>query len=294
MFTEPEWAFGSIHYELAKYLFQYGYNCHLLSWQKNYTIQEMIELDSVTDIYLTNPHGYRYLVHNFARVRPSKIVAVAHGKVDLEDLILNHGYDDFDRMRRFVGVSEWLQDVAKNLGIRRPMEVAHLGINFNTFYSPPSLGLATVGYAGAFNPGGHFPIKRTHLIQKAVSMAGLAFKASMPYNNSFINMPGFYRSVDAVIVASLEEGAGLPALEAAAAGKVVITTPVGHYKNRITSKGADCVSIDENKFIEETVELLIKYKENYSLYRERCLEIQEHAKTYDWKYVLDKWIALLT
>lgn len=293
-FTEPEWAFGGIHYDLAKYLFHYGYNCQLLSWKKGYTIQEMVELDAVTDLYLTNPHGYRYLVHNFARVRPSKVVVVTHGKLDLEDLINHHGLDDFERFRRFAGVSEWMADVAKDMGITRPMEIAPLGINYKGFYSSPSLGLHTVGYAGAYNVNNvHQSVKRVDLIQKAVSQAGLAFKPSQSYNNSFITMPGFYRSVDAIVIASSEESAGLPALEAGAAGKLVITTPVGHYASKITDKGADCVSIDPEKFIHETSELLIKYRENNTLYKQRCLEIQQHAKTYDWQCVLDKWIDLL-
>lgn len=293
-FTEPEWAFGAIHYDLAKYLFQYGYNCQLLSWKKGYTVQEMIELDTVTDLYLTNPHGYRYLVHNFARVRPNKVVVVTHGKLDLDDLINHHGYDDFDRFRRFAGVSKWMSDVAKSKGVKREMEIAPLGINYQSFYSSPSLELRTVGYAGAYTANNvHHGVKRVHLIEQAVHKAGLALKASQSYNNTFITMPGFYRSVDAVIIASSEESAGLPALEAGASGKLVITTPVGHYNSRITSLGADCVPIDENQFVEQTAALLIKYKEDRNLYTKRCLEIQSHAKTYDWHYVIDRWIDLL-
>lgn len=294
-FTEPEWAFGAIHYELAKHLFQYGFNCQLLSWQKGYTIKEMEELDTVTDLYLTNPHGYRFLVHNFARVRPNKVVVVTHGKMDLDDLISHHGLDDFARFRRFAGVSEWMSDIALSKGITRPMEIAPLGINYNSYWSSPSFQLRTVGYAGAWNPNNvHHSVKRVNLITEAVRLAGLDFKPSESYNNTYITMPGFYRSVDAVIIASTEESAGLPALEAGAAGKLVITTPVGHYTTKITSLGADCVPIDEKLFLEQTVKLLTQYKADSNLYKQRCLAIQEHAKTYDWQHVIDKWIDLLS
>jgi glycosyltransferase involved in cell wall biosynthesis len=106
-------------------------------------------------------------------------------------------------------------------------------------------------------------------------------------------MPGFYKKVDAVLIASTEEGAGLPLLEAGAAGKLVISTPVGHY-SRVGPKGADFVPIVEHEFIEKTVELLSYYKSNSEKYRQRCLEIQHHAQSYDWKYVIDNWIEILS
>jgi hypothetical protein len=44
-FFEPDWAFGSVHYELFKYLWNEDYNCHLLAWNKAYTVDELQELD---------------------------------------------------------------------------------------------------------------------------------------------------------------------------------------------------------------------------------------------------------
>jgi glycosyltransferase involved in cell wall biosynthesis len=106
-------------------------------------------------------------------------------------------------------------------------------------------------------------------------------------------MPGFYKSVDSVLIASTEEGAGLPLLEAGAAGKLVISTPVGHY-SRVGNAGANFVPIAEDEFIEKTVEILSYYKANPEQYRQRCLEIQHHAQSYDWKFVIDKWIEILS
>jgi hypothetical protein len=41
-------------------------------------------------------------------------------------------------------------------------------------------------------------------------------------------------------------------------------------------------------------EEIISLKDNPVKYRQRCLEIQEHAKSYDWKYVIDKWVSILS
>jgi uncharacterized protein with PIN domain len=50
-------------------------------------------------------------------------------------------------------------------------------------------------------------------------------------------------------------------LEAGAAGKLVISTKVGHY-SRVGDSGANFVTIVEHEFIEQTVELLSYYKNN--------------------------------
>ena len=42
------------------------------------------------------------------------------------------------------------------------------------------------------------------------------------------------------------------------------------------------------------MEILSYYKDNPNKYRQRCLEIQEHAKSYDWQHVIDKWVNILS
>ena len=105
-------------------------------------------------------------------------------------------------------------------------------------------------------------------------------------------MQGFYPTVDAVIVASSEEGAGLPALEASAAGKLVISTPVGLWITKSGDSG-HTVPIEETEFMSETLKLIEYYKANPEAYREKCLSTQEHAKKYDWSNVIHHWIELL-
>ena len=105
-------------------------------------------------------------------------------------------------------------------------------------------------------------------------------------------MSGFYPSVDAVVIASTEEGAGLPALEASAAGKLVISTSVGLWITKSGNSG-HTVPMEEAEFMSETRKLLEFYKANPEAYREKCLSTQQHAKTYDWSNVIHHWIDLL-
>jgi glycosyltransferase involved in cell wall biosynthesis len=106
-------------------------------------------------------------------------------------------------------------------------------------------------------------------------------------------MPGFYKQVDAVVIASTEEGAGLPALEASAAGKLVISTPVGIWLAKADTSG-HTVPIDESEFVAQTVDLLNYYKDNPTAYQQKCLETQQHAQCYDWENVIQPWINLVT
>jgi glycosyltransferase involved in cell wall biosynthesis len=106
-------------------------------------------------------------------------------------------------------------------------------------------------------------------------------------------MPGFYKNVDAIVAASTEEGAGLPVMEGVEAGKLFISTAVGHWAQRVGEKGGYAVPVAEDEFLEKTVEILSFYKANPNKYRARCLEIQHHAQNYDWKHVIDKWVNFL-
>jgi glycosyltransferase involved in cell wall biosynthesis len=306
-YFEPNWAFGTVHYELCKYLWNYGFDCHLLPWNKSYTKEEMYELNETTDIFVTTPHGWRFLGYNYCTVAPEQCVIISHAKLDMTELIHYHGFEDFNKFKKYACVSQWLVDLSKELGIQRPAELTPVGINCNTFHSTPNDSLKVVGYTGSFHPKEEFSAdmvsselaqpkyhKRGWLVKEAVDRAGLEFKIAQQYHNSYITMPGFYKKIDCVVAASTEEGAGLPVLEGGAAGKLVISTAVGHWNTRVTDAGGHAVPIDENQFLEQTVELLSYYKSNPEKYRQKCQEIQAHAQSYDWRHVIHKWVDILS
>jgi glycosyltransferase involved in cell wall biosynthesis len=197
------------------------------------------------------------------------------------------------RLAGYSVVSDWLKQQSIELGVERIPAVTPIGINYKSFFNWPSRELRTVGYAGAINPDNiHRHIKRPWLIQQAAAAAGLDLKIAHGYHNSWVTMPGYYKTVDAVVIASTEEGAGLPALEAAAAGKLVISTPVGIWLAQAGDSG-HTVPIEETAFVEATVGWLNHYRDNPVEYQIKCAETQQHARRYDWANVIHHWIELI-
>jgi glycosyltransferase involved in cell wall biosynthesis len=288
-FTEPEWAFGAIHYELTKYLFAHGINATVLNWERGYNTQELQELAANTDLFVSSPYGINILIQQHG-IAPEQCVAVAHAVWDLNHL---RDYDAqiTDRLHGYAVVSEWLAEQSASMGIIRTPVVTPVGINYDSFHAEPSDELHTVGFAGA-TTGVHANIKRPWLVEQAAKQAGLELKLAHGYHNSYATMPGYYPTVDALIVASTEEGAGLPALEASAAGRLVISTPVGLWQTRRGTSG-HTVPVEESEFLSETVKLLEFYRANPAAYQEKCRSTQQHAQSYDWSQVIGPWVDLL-
>ena len=290
-FTETEWAFGVIHYELTKYLFCYGVNATVMPWNKGYTQLEVAELSNAIDYFISTPYGVAILIDSYG-VAPEKCIAVAHARMDIECL-MTFLPDNRAQLAAYSVVSDWLKEQSEQLGVERIPSVTPIGINYKSFFDWPSRELKTVGYAGAINPDNiHRHIKRPWLIQQAAADAGLDLKIAHGYHNSWVTMPGYYKTVDAVLIASTEEGAGLPALEAAAAGKLVISTPVGIWLARAEDSG-HTVPIEESAFLKETIDWLNYYKNSPEEYQIKCLETQQHARRYDWANVIQHWVELI-
>jgi glycosyltransferase involved in cell wall biosynthesis len=300
-YFEPEWAFGSIHYELSKYLWAEGYNCHLLSWCVAYYVEEFAAMDRNIDLWVTCPQGYKTLS---CVVPPEKCVIMAHAAIDLK--VLKESFElELSRFKAFAVISEFLKEKSSEFGLSRLPTVTHLGINFDTFYNRPSSSLKTIGFAGSYYERGAFSsedensvfpvtgsVKRGYLVREAAERNQLHFRVAQHSVKSFISMPAFYRDVDSVVIASTHEGAGLPALEAGAAGKLVISTPVGHWNTLVSPVGGIELPFPEHELAAKLDSVLDYYSHNPDRYRDRCSEIQEHARSYDWKYRLPDWIAL--
>lgn len=292
IYSAPLWAFGVIHYDIVKYLFKMGIEAELLPWDINYNVEEFAELDKVTDVYLSTTYGTKYLIDEY-NVNPSKIVGVAHGIVDIEYLLENKGHQVFNELRDYGVVSDHLKQKSRELGIAREPTLLPLGINTSRFIVEPAKKLNTLGYAG--DPDGfHKEIKRGDLVKKVAKETGLELKIANTYHNHFVTMPGFYNSVDCILIASSEEGAGLPAMEAGAAGRLVIGTPVGHWAERIGELGGHTVALNAKDFVNNSVQIIKKYQKNQQAFHKKCVSIQRHAASYDWGCVLEPWLKVLS
>jgi glycosyltransferase involved in cell wall biosynthesis len=291
-FINRMWAFGTIHYGLMQMLFQHGFDCEVMDWSVSYNAEEFNMIVENTDIFLTTTDGVASLLSY--NVPFEKIYGVAHGQWDL--LLANKilGRDFYDKLAGFGAVSNILKIKAKEFGISREPSVIPFGINTNRFYSKVSNKLEVVATAGAYESHNFFgeEIKRGRLTEQATHESVLLYKNNKRFH--YLSMPCFYRSVDCVVMSSTEEGAGLPMLEAAAAGRLTIGTPVGYYEENWQLSGGICVPIESDKFVIECKKYLTYFKDNPADYVKQCKCIQEYAMdNYNWTKFIDRWINFL-
>ena len=85
----------------------------------------------------------------------------------------------------------------------------------------------------------------------------------------------------------------MPATEAAAAGRLVISTPVGVFPQRAYEGMGIMGPLEEDAFRKFAIETLVYYKNNPSEFVEKCSESQAAAKKSDWKNMIHDWVALI-
>jgi FkbM family methyltransferase len=293
-YSAHSWALGAIHYSVCDYLRKRGWVADLKTWQQGYIISEFRAEMEKYDYIVTLPSGgTRPLLDSYGIPR-EKIILVAHAEEDIIRLLKQEGSASaFDKYAAYGVVSDSLACSSLALGITRVPQVVRLGVEFDLYWRTVSQKLSCVGYAATMSRPNEYGVecKRGILAKEAAELAGLSFSevSDLPFEK----MPDFYDTVDAVLMPSLQEGAGLPPLEAAAAGRLVIGTPVGHFP-RLANEGLGILApLDANAFRRFSVEKLSFYKANPGAYFEKCCSIQGAAQMRDWSYVIDDWVNLI-
>lgn len=291
-FTYPEWAFGAIHEALCKELYKIGIFATLLDWNASYAPLEMERLSQVYDIFVTHPGSGVNALLQYG-IPYSQIVAIAHEVSDIESGLLCG--NDYDSFRQYAVINPNLIETSSTLGISRTPLVVQNGVHFDWFYSVPSTSLQTLGYSGSLVSlmmDGVTDRKRGYLSSKLAHRSGLGYNRAEGYG--YRTMPLFYRSVDAVVLTSLQDACGLPMMEAAAAGRLPLGTPVGILKQS-EGRGGIILPFDPDLFLHEGEDVLRYYKRNPESYLRTCLRVQEYAKEYyDWPKVLPSWVKVFS
>ncbi len=291
-YTYSEWAFGAIHNALCKELYRLGIYANIIDWNKTYTQLEFDSFMELYDVFVTSPGKAVDILLAFG-VPYDKIIVVVHGRYDVQAGI-SHG-NNFNAFRKYGGVSPDLQEYSKLLGINRDMIVAMNGIHFDYFYDKPQTKLSNIGYGGALEYKNHLDhnrdLKRGYLIKKVSDRTGIPINVVTP--RSYMTMPSYYKTVSCVMVSSTEESCGLPLMEAAAAGRLPISTPVGVARDYPNSP---CIVLpfDENDYVERAFSVLSTLKSDSYQYHLNCVEAQDFARQhYDWSVRIWDWIKLL-
>lgn len=300
-YTETKWAFGAIHYGLSRELYKHGIIADVLSWDQGllnqkleYTLEEFKLLASTYDIFLTTP-PFVLKLHKDYGVPLNKIITMAHEQWDLYLANEHFGVGFFEEVKDFAVISNILIDTSKKLGINRTPKVVNCGICFDNFYMPISKSLKNIGYGGAKFTPNFFGIdrKRGYLVEEA--LAGIENVQLITHNYyHYLCMAGYYQSLDCLVVSSLEESGGMPAMEAAAAGRLVISTPLGYFEEHGPKGGGIVAPLENEKFVQKVKETILFYRDNPTIHKIKCEQIQQYAREhYDWSKKIGPWLELL-
>jgi len=294
-FTQNRWAFGSIHHGLCKELYKHNIYANLLDWTETYTPEEFELLNNTYDLFVTMPEAVLSLHYNYG-IPLNKIIAVAHGQWDILLAKQEANMDFYPELHSYAVISEVLKNKSIEFNISVVPKVVEVGIHFDVFYQPIHNSLKNIGYGGAKETINFFgeEIKRGHLVERVISNIEDLNLVSHKFYNHFC-MPGYYNKIDALVMSSTEEAGGLPAMESAAAGKLIIGTPVGYFEENGKHGGGVLVPLDELGFLNETRKNLLYYRDNPNEYREKCQEIQHYAREYyDWSKTIHSWVELFS
>jgi glycosyltransferase involved in cell wall biosynthesis len=291
----PAWSHGRVYYDVCKHLYERGYIVDIINWQMDHAAY-IGELNAYYDLFISALDGLRTLLEIYG-IPPEKVIGLSHHEMDMQVLIEQMGKDVFNRLAGFAVVSYQLFDASMIFGVPREPLVVQLGVNCDEFAAPIPERLQTVGYAGSYSHKTRDGLewKRGEIAEAAVREAGLEFKVAGWTGEQipFHDMPDFYRSVDAIVVSSVSEGAQLPIREGAAAGRLVISTPVGDFPLRASQGLGVIAPIEGHKYQQFVTALLRHYKQDRAAFLKQCGQTQEAARQIDWKNLITDWIELI-
>jgi len=288
-FSETKWAFGNIYHEVCKQLFGFNIQADILDWGVAYTADEMRMLINQYD-YIVSMHDGIVQLHTSYQVPPEKIILQVHHVDDLLHIRNVCGKDYFNQVAGYTVVSNILFQDSITLGISRFPNITPLGINTKKYTFNINTNCRVVGYASSRNRNNIYglEIKRGELAELATSNAGLQF--SPIKNTCYQAMPAYYQGIDVLLCTSLHEGAGLPALEASASGKLVISTPVGHWPQCMQQNmgiQAPYVAEEYLEFVSDKLKFLTN---NPDTYKKLCWQAHQAAQQWDWSFQISHWV----
>ena len=294
-YTDVTWSLGNIHNNLVKEFCKRGIYSNMLNWDFDYSVREFDYLNKIYDVFVTLPGPCVNLLLSKG-IPSNKIICVAHSRFDVKN-----GVDagiPWASLRNVVAISPDLVKTHKILGVDVNVELVQNGIDFELFHREPATELTRLGYFGSdFAPdvlAGTGDCKRKHLAESISTITGLPLIGT---GSKLVNlcMPTLYESIDSLIMpSSSPEACGLPYMEAAAAGRLPISSSVGIIDHLGQPAGL-VLRMDEESFVEQAVFHINELVASPKRFRSLCVEAQDFAHHYyDWSAVIGRWIDVLT
>lgn len=286
-FIENGWAFGAIHHGLIKRLWDHGIYSNLIDWRVRYNEMEHRYFRHRYRQVCTTIDGITFLLDNGWPA--SSVIGVAHSERDLVLTLSQHDPSVIDRLKGYAVVNADLVRVSKDLGFKRVPAVVGVGVESRFFEMPLPKELRVVGYAGikTFEMSDKTDCKRGHLIPRVVDGLDVTLNEHAFYNH--LAMPGYYSDIDALLVTSSYESVGLPALEAAAAGRLVLAARAGYFDG---SYGHLCRTPDD-EYVADAREAINRYTKDPAAFRIACINARRAVRErHDWDNHIAGWVSL--
>lgn len=298
-FTEPNWAFGSIHSSLCKVLYP-EINGEILDFFKEYTWEEMRDIDDNTDLWVTNWPWH--LVYKYG-ISPQKIAFVAHARWDLHTTLRDMPHSLILDLNRMSVISADLLQYyeRKQMAFGCYPTITRLGIHYDRFAEIgkrcPVTQIQNIGMMGSYESYNFFgeEIKRGYLVRNAIHDLNYHYRLNLKFiqypKGHYLASPNRYAGLDCVVMASTEEGGGLPMIEGAASGRLCMGTCVGYYRD--ASLGV-ALPTKEKEFTDELKYHLQEFVKRPELLDRSWIERgQKEAMSFDWSNRRKEWMDFL-
>lgn len=286
-FIQNGWAFGTIHHGLIKRLWDHRIYSNLLDWNLGSSLEEHAYFCQRYRQVCTTIDGITHVLN--AGWPASKIVGVAHSERDLVLTLGKHDASIVEQLKGFAVVNPSLIRVSAELGFKRVPTVVRVGIDTEIFDMPLPRELKTIGYAGArvFHMSNKTECKRGHLIDRVIEGLPITLKERVNYNH--LAMPGYYNTLDGLLMTSSYESVGLPALEAAAAGRLAFGAKVGYFNG---SYGHLCRTPDD-EYVADAREAIQRYVADPKAFRIACINARKAVReNHNWDRCIADWVSL--
>ena len=287
-FTDCEWSLGLVHGSLRRCFEKNGWQASLCEWSDFNGHPQHLRLDP-KPVYMTLPGTPAQALLHYG-ISPKKTFLVAHAESDLLahlQLRLN-----FDEYAAYGVTSDVLACSSIALGITRVPEVLRLGLDCSKYKSLPlPTSVQSIGYLTAFERRtlSGVEIKRGKLAEQCAREAGLEFKTFERVSNKVVHE--LYGEFDAYVLSSLQDASPHPPLEAAAAGRLLIGSPVGHYTRLVVEGLGVLAPLGDHDFKDFVVSRLKAWKRlNRSELSEQCGQARAACvRSRDWSVVFSDW-----
>lgn len=294
---ESNWSVNSVYEGLSKELYKHDIDTYIYHW--SWSHKENKQVSHITDAeWFKIINNYDYIVgstgpefvdyYNQIGLPPEKTILVIHAPWEIPRMHKEFGDKCLERFAGVFSISGDCIEGGKKLGITTDVSQVQNGILFNRYYAPPSERFVDVGYGYPVDT--HHKWKRTHIIPQVnggVSVPG-------PSATHYTLMRKFYHSIDSSLWVSTEaEACGLVNMEAAAAGRLVMSTDVGIIRD-LPDTPIVKLRMPEEETLEDIHKYIRFYKKWPELHHKKCVEIQEYAREYyDWSYAVKSWLTAL-